>query len=727
MSDQRDIKSLITIYSRRLQKLDEQKAQYGSSIDPGVLIEIEDLEAKIREFQAELDEIEGTSAGAAPLLTSEEVFTQRSRMRLLEKVEAFWVNRVLEGSLRGTTLLELGLEYRPEAVDRPWDTVLQYSDKVDRNFLSPNQQPIDVFDQLGGKLLILGEPGSGKTITLLELARDLINRAKQNRAMPIPVVFNLSSWTEARKPVTAWLVDELIDKYQIPRKIGQNWVDSNQLMLLLDGLDEVGLEFRTKCVEAINYFRQEHDEVKMVVCCRSADYEKLTIHLRLDDAIALRPLTRKQIDDYLSADKQLTELQELLQKAPILRELAQSPLQLGIMAVVYHGLSVDVVPTFNSPDEWSKHLLDTYVTRMFERRGVHNSYTRAQTLHWLSWLARKMSTHSQSVFLIEKMQPDWLPTSQHLLYRVGFSLIIGLMASVIFSLTIVPSTALVFGLNFGLISGITFGVAWGLAIWLTVSQSINWRNILAVSIVFGLAWGVTCLLAFGVTEALVFGSIGTLLAALALWFGARRIQDVQIGPPEKIIIVEILTWSWEKTKSSLFQWTLLALPIGLGIGVLMWLAAGLIVGWIYGIGMFLNLFLIFGLTGGLTSGEVETKTIPNQGIWRSGRNANLIGGALGITMTVVFSIAYGIAFGPINGLLGVTGGLAGGLVGWFIFGGITYIKHLLLRILLYRKNCIPWNYVRFLDYAAERIFLRKVGGGYIFIHNILLDYFAASE
>jgi hypothetical protein len=33
---------------------------------------------------------------------------------------------------------------------------------------------------------------------------------------------------------------------------------------------------------------------------------------------------------------------------------------------------------------------------------------------------------------------------------------------------------------------------------------------------------------------------------------------------------------------------------------------------------------------------------------------------------------------------------------------------------------MPWNYPRFLDYAAERILLRKVEGGYIFIHRLLL-------
>ena len=45
--------------------------------------------------------------------------------------------------------------------------------------------------------------------------------------------------------------------------------------------------------------------------------------------------------------------------------------------------------------------------------------------------------------------------------------------------------------------------------------------------------------------------------------------------------------------------------------------------------------------------------------------------------------------------------------------------------MLVRNGSIPWNYVKFLDYAAERILLRKVGGGYTFIHRMLLEYFAA--
>lgn len=57
-------------------------------------------------------------------------------------------------------------------------------------------------------------------------------------------------------------------------------------------------------------------------------------------------------------------------------------------------------------------------------------------------------------------------------------------------------------------------------------------------------------------------------------------------------------------------------------------------------------------------------------------------------------------------------------------GGYFLLDHFVTRYLLYRKNLVPWDLVRFLDTAAERILLRKLGGGYMFVHRTLLEYFA---
>ena len=54
MSPEDHIKKLITNYTRRVQKLREQQAIEGISIDPKILIEIEDIEAEIEKLQKEL-------------------------------------------------------------------------------------------------------------------------------------------------------------------------------------------------------------------------------------------------------------------------------------------------------------------------------------------------------------------------------------------------------------------------------------------------------------------------------------------------------------------------------------------------------------------------------------------------------------------------------------------------------------------------------------------------
>jgi len=59
--------------------------------------------------------------------------------------------------------------------------------------------------------------------------------------------------------------------------------------------------------------------------------------------------------------------------------------------------------------------------------------------------------------------------------------------------------------------------------------------------------------------------------------------------------------------------------------------------------------------------------------------------------------------------------------------GQACLSHLALRFVLWREGLMPLNYVRFLEYATERIFLRRVGGGYIFVHRLVQEHFAANE
>jgi hypothetical protein len=59
-----------------------------------------------------------------------------------------------------------------------------------------------------------------------------------------------------------------------------------------------------------------------------------------------------------------------------------------------------------------------------------------------------------------------------------------------------------------------------------------------------------------------------------------------------------------------------------------------------------------------------------------------------------------------------------------VYGGLDVVQHYVLRLILFIQGQTPRNYAHFLDYAVGCIFLQRVGGGYRFIHRLLLEYFA---
>jgi hypothetical protein len=103
---------------------------------------------------------------------------------------------------------------------------------------------------------------------------------------------------------------------------------------------------------------------------------------------------------------------------------------------------------------------------------------------------------------------------------------------------------------------------------------------------------------------------------------------------------------------------------------------------------------------------------------------------VGMFVGLVASPFVGLREGLLSGLGGaLVGGLGGCLlavpVGYSVLKLSIKVARIILRLRLFRNGSTPWNYVRFLDYAAERILLRKVGGGYTFLHRMLLEYFAS--
>jgi hypothetical protein len=357
-----------------------------------------------------------------------------------------------------------------------------------------------------------------------------------------PVVFNLSSWARRRPPLADWLVDELQDRYDVPRRLAKEWVDAGEILPLLDGLDEVAASARAECVAAINGFLDDYFG-GLLVCSRTEDYDALPIRLRLREAVELHPPTREQIRDYLdTVGAPLADVKRALgvDDGDGLWELLESPLMLDLVARTYEGLPADSLRVTGGPRERRAQLFTTYIELMFERRPIITRYQKRQALRWLAWLARSMRDHDQTEFHLDRLQPDWLPPTQQqrttliasiatiLALGLGGGLLVGLGAGLIaqrvLGLTDAPVIGLISGLAGGLVAaplalaGVTSGRIYGPLVW---HEKVWWSwSGLAAGLAFALAIGFTGLNVG--TPFAVFG--GIFVAQLAARLSSERIN-----------------------------------------------------------------------------------------------------------------------------------------------------------------------------------------------------------
>lgn len=690
-----------------------------------------------------------------PRSTSVDGQRRRKQLILLNKVNNFWVEGVLEHSTRDAKLIDLTWEPQSKVVQQPWEGIIDsaaYSQLEQSDAASIGM----LFSSCDRSLLILGSPGAGKTTLLLMLAKDLVERAREDSNQPIPVILSLVSWETSRGPLAEWIIDELTAKYQIPRQLGRNWLENDRLVLLLDGYDEVRDGRRQECAEEINHFRQTQGLTGIAVCSRTERYKAVSLKLNLCTAIVLDPLTAEQVDDYLAAaGARLTVLRGTLETDRSLREMARSPLMLSVMGAAYSdvsGIRLDDVSDYEGTTGKStksgteRHrdvgrqnkLFEAYIGKMFDRYGGDPAYPSELTVKYLSWLARKLPQHNMNVFLVEQMQPSWLPTlRRRRTYILSHGLVVGFVAGIILSLFLalidprnpefmsrlfgplveqvsIPDNTGVFlvlivgnlflGLVTSAISGFYMERFERRELEGTSKNRLRWQRVVITGIVIGFLTTVL-LLPFGTLQLALAWSVAEIIVYMV---AARYIHGQSYD--RDIRAMESISWSWRHALEIL----LVGAALGIFVEMLgVWITKGRTTG---------NTTVIFALggflLGGMRGSRVEEKNRPNEGILLSLRNAIVAALLIGPVLGALVWSYYGWKDGLIMALITI-------LTVFSLLGGSTVTKHLLLRSLLRRERHTPWRYARFLDHASRLVFLRKVGGGYIFMHRSLQDYFAS--
>ncbi len=140
------------------------------------------------------------------------------------------------------------------------------------------------------RAVVLGEPGAGKTWTLLAVAKPLYEAALKDEREPIPLFIKLGNWTDARS-LHDFIADEL-------GELGAHLdalLNSKRTVLLLDGLNEVPAALRADKYKQVERFIRAHPGLIMLVTCREQDY---TVDLDFD-RVVITPLDPLRIRDFL--------------------------------------------------------------------------------------------------------------------------------------------------------------------------------------------------------------------------------------------------------------------------------------------------------------------------------------------------------------------------------------------------------------------------------------------
>jgi len=599
---------------------------------------------------------------------------------------------------------------------------------------------VAAFESSKRRMLIVGEPGSGKTIAAYSLIEYLDNIEGDERT---PLLVNLSAW-EAQEDFATFLVDYLCASvgYEVhERAVARAFIDSDRYSLILDGLDEIPPKLRQHFSERLDAFVQGlPGEVGVIVTCRTQEYEEmLAAHstgLGLVQAVEILPLASEQLDSALAELAKVEEDWEALLSQRHLttrqqaRDVLSNPLFLNL-AVAGRLHPPELLGCDNEQDVRDL-VLDSFLDRTLAEQG---HYEPEDADRYLSWIARFLNgdevspfglkTSDFTVFDLANLTPPDPPRR----YRLFGGLVVGLGI----------------GLVFGLASGLEVGKGY--------AGSVEKGSKLGLVLT---GWGVWTLV-MGLLFALVFGVVFTLI-----W-----------GPFKRSAVSSRLTLVWPSTRRQLGDFLGRA-GRGVGLGVVVGLIFGLIFGLLFGlvnyaylytegagpipwvewrgeamsfgqpiqglvVGLVIGLIfalamgLVFGLFMGLGSGLLEPRSVLiTSRTPKEARSRSLIASltwlvsGLGGGLVVELALAQGFAHGFGNGS-GLALGMGLGLLfalrngGWFVL--LQRVAH---RRLVRADNLPPGPY-DFLEWAIEQQILRRVGGGVRFRHNLIQQHLAKSH
>lgn len=156
-------------------------------------------------------------------------------------------------------------------------------------------------------VVLLGDPGSGKSTTLREVGIRLAIRGQQRAQGVIPIYIPLGSYRQAfdasdRADILDLAVRCIPETHSGLRAAMPRLIDEGRLLLLFDGMDEMERTVYAQRAEKLSLFARAHaGRIKCLFACRTNDFLPSFHHRQM----VLLPFTFGQVLEYISANFKL--------------------------------------------------------------------------------------------------------------------------------------------------------------------------------------------------------------------------------------------------------------------------------------------------------------------------------------------------------------------------------------------------------------------------------------